>query len=177
MAPELIRKAVHALLALVIAYAASFMSPTAIVLIGLGLLAAFLGNIRKRYFLTLYKVDRRSYGELYFALGIVVSALLFLPAHLMAFQAGMVVLGLADSLAALTGRRYGRHVYLLWGQRRSYEGSFVFLVVTTGIMIAWGASPLFALTAAGVLAAVEVLSPSGSDNLTIPLVAGVLLIV
>jgi len=94
-------------------------------------------------------------------------------------MAGLAVLGVADPVAALVGRRWGKHT-LRAG--RSLEGTLAFFV--SGMIAAAGALALvgtgavgtvFALAAAGALAgAIAELGTTTKldDNLTIPVVVG-----
>ena len=174
MSPELLRKLVHAFLSLSLAYLASQVSVPAMVLLGVLLFGVFWLTRRKRHLDFLRQVGRTTYGELYFAGGILASTLLFLPTHVLAFQVGMLVLGLADPIGALVGKRYGRHHYRLWGDRLSYEGSITCGLVSALTLAAFGTSAVGALAGGVVLALVEALSPRGSDNLLLPLTASML---
>jgi phytol kinase len=102
--------------------------------------------------------------------------------------AGAMALTWGDALAALLGRRYGRHRYQIWGGQRSLEGSaamlvasavaiFLTLVLLPGSALCAYAAPiglgpalLAALLAAGAATLAEAISPHGTDNLSVPLV-------
>ncbi len=100
--------------------------------------------------------------------------------------ASMMPMTWGDAQAALVGRRYGFHRYTIFGQTRSVEGSVAMLLwswIPTSLALfilplVLGTptiSPLLALVYGGATAVVctlvEALSPWGIDNLTIPLVA------
>jgi len=94
-----------------------------------------------------------------------------------------------DALAALVGRRYGRHCYQIWGGERSLEGSTaMFAVSAATIFPALALLPgsslcpyaaqiettqvlTAALLGAGAATLAEAASPRGTDNLSVPLVA------
>lgn len=88
---------------------------------------------------------------------------------------GVLVLGFGDPVAALVGRRFGRHA-LIHG--RSVEGSVGFVVSATaatvlGLWLAWpslGLVPTLAAASVGAMAGAlaELFSVKVDDNLTIP---------
>jgi phytol kinase len=110
--------------------------------------------------------------------------------------AGAMALTWGDALAALVGRRYGRQRYRIWGDERSLQGStamfaasaasmFLALALLPGSSLCPYAATLdttralaAALLGAGAATLAEAISPQGTDNLSVPLVAaGVALLV
>ena len=103
--------------------------------------------------------------------------------------AGAMALTWGDALAALLGRRYGRHRYRIWGGERSLEGSaamfaasaatmFLMLTLLPGSALCAYAAPIelvralpAALLGASAAMLAEAVSPHGADNLSVPLVA------
>jgi phytol kinase len=103
--------------------------------------------------------------------------------------AGTMALTWGDALAALVGKRYGQHRYRIWGSQRSLEGSaamfaaaslamFLALALLPGSVLCPLAPPIgtpralaAALLGAGAATLTEAISPHGSDNLSVPLVA------
>lgn len=81
--------------------------------------------------------------------------------------AGILFTGVADAVAAVVGRRWGRHRY---PGGKSLEGSAAFLAVAAGI--AWGLGAPFplALGVAVALTLLESLTLPVDDNLYLPLV-------
>jgi dolichol kinase len=97
---------------------------------------------------------------------------------------------LGDAAAAIVGQRFGRNRYTIFGTTRSFEGSAAMFVV--GTLAIWAClrfipgsalSPLtqpyttttalVAALGAGLVATLaEAFSPHGTDNLTVPLLAG-----
>ncbi len=134
-------------------------------------------------------------GTVYFAFSISVLFVLFWrtndPGDLSYIAAaGTMAMTWGDALASILGRRFGQHRYTVFGSTRSYEGSAVMFFVSgiamfLAIMLVPG-SALSPLTpppplTAGLIAAIggalvatlaEALSPSGTDNLSVPLLAG-----
>ncbi|MCG8353099.1 MAG: phosphatidate cytidylyltransferase [Chloroflexales bacterium] len=107
--------------------------------------------------------------------------------------AAVMAMTWGDALAAIVGQRWGQHRYTVVGSTRSWEGSmamFVASAVTMALtLLLVPGSPLGPLSMppgliVGLLAAVlgaaivtvaEAFSPSGTDNLSVPLLAGVVL--
>jgi phytol kinase len=103
--------------------------------------------------------------------------------------AGAMALTWGDALAALVGQRFGRHRYQLWGSQRSLEGSATMFAASAVAMFlalallpgSWLSPASVALEPARALAAAllgasaatlaEAVSPHGTDNLSVPLVA------
>lgn len=122
-------------------------------------------------------VERGGRGELWFPVGVY---LLFVVARhdpiywLIALSA----LVFSDSAAALIGRAYGRFAYSVGDDRKSVEGSLVFLLATflavhvallLGTGIDRAASVLVAAQIALLVASFEAVSMRGNDNLVVPL--------
>jgi phytol kinase len=140
-------------------------------------------------------------GTVYFALAVtLLFGLLWRPAGPLdrapIAVAGAMALTWGDALAALVGRRWGRHRYRLGNSGRSWEGSatmfgvsavamFLVLTLLPGSALSPYAPPagagralLAALLGAGAAALAEAASPRGTDNLSVPLVAaGVILLI
>jgi phytol kinase len=101
-------------------------------------------------------------------------ALFWEPAGRHAILAGCAALAFADPAAAMAGARLGQRRFAPFGHGRTLEGTLAFFLVaavSTGI-IASGGGPVYALRLAVGCAAVgavaEALSPSGWDNLAVP---------
>lgn len=131
-------------------------------------------------------------GTVYFAFAItVISVVFWRPQgpidHAPAVVAGIMAMTWGDALAALVGKKFGRHHYTINGSTRSYEGSAVMfavslLVIGLSLSLLPGSSltpyadlpSSYAVIVASIAAAttatiVEALSPHGTDNLTVPI--------
>ena len=142
--------------------------------------------------------DRRNLGTIYFPISLLVLVNLCWRGVVPVWVGGIavLVLGWGDGLAALVGEGNGAPGVRIWGGRKSaagtilmFAGSFVVTLVFTlvfrggpagqgahGVLEAVGVSTIVAAAAT----VVELVTPWGLDNLTIPLVvaglyAGVLL--
>jgi phytol kinase len=95
------------------------------------------------------------------------------------YAIAILALALGDPTGEIVGTREGRHVYLVWGHVKTWEGSFAVLLATslttTVILVLAGSSPLAAcqsgIFTGLIVALVEGALPWGIDNLGIPLAA------
>ena len=120
-------------------------------------------------------VERKSLGAFVFpAMIVLIFALAKEPLH---YTIPIAVLSLSDALAALIGKKYGRHQFHTLGETRSMEGSTAFFIPTfllvhlpllllsdTGKL----ACVLMALGCAILVTAFEMISVKGLDNVFIP---------
>ncbi|AFY42353.1 diacylglycerol/polyprenol kinase family protein [Nostoc sp. PCC 7107] len=137
-------------------------------------------------------------GTVYFAISVTLLFGLFWRPddsvdHVPIAVAGIMAMTWGDALAALIGKRFGKHQYQIGSSVRSWEGSLaMFLASTTAIFLVLmflpgslisplavsvgaGKALLIALVSAGFATLVEAISPHGTDNLGVPLVtAGVI---
>ena len=174
------RKIVHvgaALLAVPLPFVLSF---RAIALVGISFAVLFAVSRRAAILAAVHDVDRRTYGEVLFPLGITAVALLYPERHL--FLYGLLVLGLADGLAAPIGLRFGRR-RLPGGKTEWGSATFFCVAALAGALVLTcsGHAPAtvagVALGAAACLTVVESLLPGGFDNLVLPTVSAALVAV
>lgn len=123
----------------------------------------------------------KSYGEIFFPLGLMIAGLSFLPGQPLAFKFGVLITTFSDALAAIFGTHLGKHRLNFYGQSKTLEGSTAFFL--SAAFTAWIFSLYFpgaTLFQAGLLALVltfgELLFAFGLDNLVLPLIAGQLLL-
>lgn len=122
-------------------------------------------------------VDRDSLGA--FAFPVTIAGLFVLAAGSPAlYVIPILVLALADAAAALVGKSYGSVHYHALGERRSFEGTVAFFVVTFVVVHVplqiYALAPrtdtvLIAAGVAFVAACVEAISVRGLDNVFVPL--------
>jgi phytol kinase len=138
---------------------------------------ALHGARRRRLLPSLFDVERHSWGEIYFPLGVY---LLFVVSQgeRVFYLISLVTLVLCDALAALLGSAYGRHRYQVHREHRSLEGSAVFLFMSfVGTLLPLllltpfdrGTCVMVSLQLALLVTSFEAISPGGSDNLVLPL--------
>ncbi|MBE9078858.1 phosphatidate cytidylyltransferase [Romeria aff. gracilis LEGE 07310] len=123
-------------------------------------------------------VGRKSLGTFFYAASMGLLMAWFWPLGQPQYAAlGILIMTWGDGLAALVGQRYGQHLYQIWGEKKSWEGSLTMAAVSFAV----GAAVLFNTQGAswqtwGVAVAVaiaatllEAISKLGIDNLTVPL--------
>ncbi len=139
--------------------------------------------MRQQWGDVLHGVSRNSLGEMYFPAAV---ALLFVLAdgNALLFVIPILILTLADALAALIGLRYGQTQYKTSEGNKSLEGSLAFFMVAFLSVhiplllfsdVGRVESLLIALIMGGLVMLFEAIAWRGLDNLFIPLGAFVLL--
>jgi len=151
--------------------------------IALLLAIRYLPIVRSRLSGVLDDVDRESWGEIYFPLSV---ALLyhFARGSKLLYAVPLVVLSLADTVAALTGTEYGKHGYTATGATKSMEGSVAFFCVAffsinVALVVFSDAGRietlLICLNIALIVMLLEAIAWRGLDNIFIPLGVFILL--
>lgn len=148
-------------------------------LLALKYIRAFKGNLGS----VLYRVERASFGELYFPLSVCL-LFVFARSHPLLYLSPLLILALADPAAAFVGERYGRWRYMIVRGRKSIEGSLAFLLIAFACVLAPllifraarpGEAMLIALLVAMLVTLAEAVAWEGLDNLFIPVLGGLLL--
>ncbi len=155
---------------------------TGVLFIGINLVTLRMEKLK-----SMHATERISYGTVYFPLAFVILVALFWERSPLALEIGILVLALADPLAAWVGRRWGRRPFALWHDPKTLAGTAAmwagsFLLIGAGLVYL---GPLFSATAidplqlllttllaATVATIAEIQSKQGSDNLTVPLAVG-----
>lgn len=157
------RKTLHLAAALAVAAGTVVADYRAYLWTGLIFTAVMVGS-RWLPLATLAAMRQTSLGEVFFPVGVALSSLI--APNLTGFVAASLVLGLADTAAALAGRHWASP-RLLWSKTLAGSGAFL-LVAGVLLLVIAPRPPVLAIVAASTLA--EALSPKGSDNLTVPVV-------
>ena len=124
---------------------------------------------RMKVLTSVHTTRRASLGEVYLPAGIIIAALAgALAADTAVFLATILILALADVAAGVTGD-------LLRAESKTRLGSLAFFGVSILVVQACGFGPLLSLAVAVVATLVERVSSRGTDNLTVPLAAGLML--
>lgn len=187
--PELVRKFLHIGMGLVtLSFPWLFTSPLPVILLAslsVALLVSIQGfkPLQKRLGSVTHGVKRESLGEVYFPLSV---ALLFVLSdrNVIFFGIPMLILALADAVAALIGVRYGLLQYTTSEGKKSAEGSIAFFTVAflaTHIPLLLltetgrAETLLISLTLGLLVMLIEAIAWRGLDNLFIPLGGFILL--
>lgn len=174
--PEMARKIIHIFVGAFIAFWPLYMSWTTIQLLSLALFVGVFLSYEFGVFGAIHHNPRRRAGELWFPVGIGVSALLTTQPWI--FTAAVLHLALADGLAAAVGSKWGWRHYRIGQHTRSLMGSLVFLVVSLGLsifafLVLRSELPDTSLAVFAVVpflaTAVESISRHGLDNVLVPI--------
>lgn len=158
-------------------------SPWVVLAMALALTSLFALAGRFGFLQSLHGIGRRSRGAEYYPLSVFLVFLLsrgrpwlYLPA--------VLVLAVADAFAALIGSRYGLLRYEVEDEKKSLEGSLVFMVIAFLVIhlpvllmtdLPRPVCVLAALLVAALVTGFEAISLHGSDNLFVPLAVVVIL--
>ncbi len=183
LSKDVSRRIIHITAGVISALLPRYMSFDQIAFLSSCFVAIICLSIRYNVFSSMHGVRRHTYGEIYFPLGVLVTALFF--PNVSQYVYGVLVLGISDALASIIGQRYGiRKFRRLLCADKSYAGSAAFFAsaVLIGFVILALAHAslieafLFSLLMAGVLTIVEGKLTDGEDNLWLcPVAAGLIL--
>jgi phytol kinase len=132
---EYSRKLIHILVGSFAASWAFYLNDTQIVLLASAMFGVVLISRVFRLFASIHTVNRKTWGELFFPLGIALCALLTDSPWI--FLAAILHVSVADGLAALIGRKYvKKHGYRIFGQQKTLVGSLTFFNTSLAIILA-----------------------------------------
>ena len=137
-------------------------------------------------------------GTVYFAISItILFGLLWrtggAPDRVPIAAAAVMAMTWGDGLASIIGLRHGKHPYVTFGHTRSREGSIAMAVATFLVILLtlfwlprsalspnstalpFGSVLLLTLIGTAVATTAEAFSPAGTDNLSVPLLTGLVL--
>lgn len=186
---EYARKFVHITTATFAAFWPLFMTRQQIAAMSL-LFVVVLAVVKQlNIFKSIRSIQRTTYGELWYALGIGACAVLFKDNGIYAIA--VLHMALADGFAAIVGVSMAHKAkkFKYRGALKTIEGSLTFLAISFFLnAFYWlfltpnsfnvdmtAIVPVYSLISASILMIVEIISPRGSDNVIIPLFAGTLL--
>lgn len=183
--PETVRKLFHVCMGLVSLTLPLFFSSGWMVVALSAITIAALAAVRKRENLkrqfgnVICGVKRRSYGEIYFSIGVALT-FCFAVGDWLAYSIAILILTLADAAAAVVGSRFGNLRFKLIQDQKSIEGSVTFFTVAflcayVPLLVFgeadWINALLTAMIVSLLLTAIEAAAWRGLDNLFIPLAA------
>lgn len=187
---EFARKFIHILIAVFAATWAHYLSWQIIVAICLVLMITVAVVTHYSLLRSIKAVRRITFGEIWYPAGIAVAAILFRDP--VVYSIAILHMGLADGLAAVVGVGLGKKAkkFKINGATKSVAGTLTFMAVSfmlyaiywtgyaEGTYFFYNTLPavIISLSAAFLVAMVELVSPKGSDNLFVPLTAGLLAI-
>lgn len=170
------RKVSHIGAALAVFVMPIFLTKNEIILIGISFAILLFLTRRTNIFSSIHSVERLTFGEIFLPLGVILCAVLFLPEKRLAFQFGILIMGISDALASLIGERFGKHIIKIFGHKKSIEGSLAFfisaLIITFFFVYKLDYRILFIPI---ILTIVEALSVAGLDNFILPVIGAYLI--
>ncbi len=180
---EITRKVAHILSGISSALLPFVLSFTEIAILATIFIVVMFISKRSHIFTAIHGVKRQTYGEVYFPLAILISAIIF-PIQLI-YTYGLLIMGISDGLASILGQAYKSKEFRLFkNHHKTYAGSGAFFVSATiigcGLVgIFYIFSPiamLMMIILAAALTIIEALSPKGMDNIFLPIAANCLLL-
>ena len=142
-----------------------------VVLITTSMVGIYLSQ-RRGWLTSVHNVKKRTFGEVFLPIGSLATYAISLDgfgnSRIIYFIPALLIMTFADAAAGITSD-------LLKLQRKSRRGSAVFFLVTFAILASFQEVALTAFFLAVTLTLVERWSKFGSDNLTIPVAAALLL--
>jgi phytol kinase len=182
--PEQVRKVVHIGTGNVILLAWLLQLPAWVGIVS-GVLAGIITLISYRLPILpgVNSVGRKSLGTFFYAMSIGILTAIFWTLKLPHYGViGVLIMAWGDGLAAIIGQRFGKHPYTIFGNTKSWEGTFTMLLVSYAIVSivllcvqgniwqTWLVGIPVAIAATGV----ESISQWGLDNLSVPLISAAL---
>lgn len=121
--------------------------------------------------------SKRDLGTVYYALSLLILSLITFKNKELSYigALGILIMGYGDGFAAIIGTNFGKHKFKLLKNDRSMEGSLTMFVFSfmVSIIILHIFHPVnilfFSFMLAFLSTILELLSPLGLDNLTVPL--------
>jgi dolichol kinase len=176
--PEHTRKLVHVAGGLVcLALPFAVRSAAVVAVMALAMTGLYAAGARGGFLRSLHGVERRTRGSEYYPLSIL-AVFVLADGRAWIYVSSVLVLAVADALAALVGIRYGRLRFEIEDDQKSVEGSLAFLVAAFLAvhlpMLLLADLPrahtvLSALLVALLVTGFELISLHGADNLFVPL--------
>ena len=168
---EIHRKTSHVFTGILLITSTYYLEQLELLTLSIGLLVVLLiTKIGK--FATIYSVERKTQGTLYYVVVVAILALWWIPERPELFRYGIWILTVPDALAALIGSRWGTQIPFF---NKSVLGSCVFFIsaimVTACFVHTWWIILFIALT----LTMIEFFGQWGTDNLLLPIVGTYLL--
>ncbi len=183
--PEITRKSVHILTGVLVATTPFvFDSKVPMAVLAIIFIIVNAVGIKADLFRGMHGTSRITYGTVFYPVSFLILLLLLWDFHRVIFVAAMLILAIADALAAIIGENLNRpHEFRLAAEKKSIEGSVVMMIATVLITYSCIAilgsadgislSPFEILWIACIVAVVaticEAVSTRGSDNLSLPL--------
>jgi len=164
---ELTRRIAHALSSLFGATMGLVLEPKVFIIFAFAFLIIISLSYGIKFFSSIHNVKRKTYGELFLPLGILI-AYAIANGSTSSYLASVMILAISDPLAGIVGD--------ITKRKHSYGSVVFFLSAFSVLLIIFKFEEFFLLIViALVITIVERFSSYGTDNLTIPLASALLL--
>jgi phytol kinase len=184
---EIARKFIHILAGMWMAFWPLYIPFDGIFILGCVALVLLIYSRVTRLFHAIYAVKRRTYGDIFYALALILCA--YFGTEPWIFTVSILLLALADGGAAVVGKLWGStNQYYMFGSRhlrKSVVGTITFIGLTyVSLGIAWciGGSETMQMHMVAVFIILPIIAtiaensmPFGLDNVATPLVATLVL--
>lgn len=189
---EKARKFIHILAGIWMALWPLYIPFDGIFILGAIALTLLLYSRFTRLFHAIYAVNRKTYGEIFYAIAIM--AVAFIAREPWVFTVSILFLAVADGGAAVVGRYWGQNnSYRVFGKKtlhKSVAGTIAYIALAfacigVGLLYAKDSSQQVSLDSAGLIvllfilpfgsALIENITPYGIDNIATPVFAALLL--
>ena len=175
LSSSITRRISHIGASLIACFSPFFLNSHLIVIICLAFAVFMFISRRISLFTSIHKVERKTLGEVFLPLGEAFAAVIFLPQMLHSFIYGILVMGLSDAMAGFIGEKFGKHKIPFLAVNKTVEGAITFFMITVLITYFFTGFGINLIVFSLILTVIELLSGYGTDNLTLPLAAGLLL--
>lgn len=137
-------------------------------------------SYKKNIFTSMERKEDHSLGTIYFPISLLMMVIFsYILSNPLIAGSGIFVLGYGDGLAAIFGKNFGKHkIYknkTILGTSVMLITSFVMILFLASFILSTQNVLVISFIVASVATLVELFSPKGLDNLTIPIMTSVLL--
>ena len=177
---ELTRKIIHLLSGLIVATMPWMIEGQGIMILSASFLVLLIFSKSVGMFSSIHGVKRKTLGEFAFATSPGLAAWIMLPEEPFAFSFGFLILAFSDTAAEWIGSWKPILQFKVFGSIKSLGGSTAFLIVSFALCLIWSISLGIEISYAGMLmvgvslSIVEFIQPYGLDDLSLPVIAGLM---
>lgn len=169
------RRFIHIGTAMVAGFAPLFATRDQLIIVCIFFIVLLLLGRSYTLFLAIHGVDRKSFGDIYLPLGVILSALIFLPQDIHVFQFGIFIMGISDAVAGFVGEKFGKHNIEVYNNKKSIEGSIAFFICSLILTFAFFPFVGYQIVVIPIiLTMTEFGLVHGFDNLILPIIAAFL---
>lgn len=191
--PELARKIFHVIAGISAAFSVKLIDDkTILIVFGVGAVVITLVLLWFDVFKSIRQTRKKSWGSFYLAISYLLLVFSLYPVHRDIIFIVMMIFGVSDSLAAISGSLLSKKFYKLTSDEKSITGSVIFYISSASLIFSYHSfilepdkipllftsflnSLLIALAIALILTVTEAISSKGTDNLLVPILGAVLL--